>query len=74
MGCEFSSLKQCLKEKSVDEILKAQLKILLKRDWSIGPVVDGYFLPGIKTINLKGHYGTERERPSQLLGSYIIIY
>ena len=50
MGCEFSSLKQCLKDKSVDEILKAQLKIFLKEnDWPIGPVVDGYFLPGMKT-------------------------
>lgn len=68
VGCEFSSLKKCLKEKSVKDILKAQLKILLKgNDRPIGPVVDGYFMPGIKTINLKEHYGTERERPSQLL-------
>ena len=56
----------------MDEILKAQLKIFLKgNDWPIGPVVDGYFLPGMKTINLKEHYGTERERPSQPFG---IIY
>ena len=56
----------------MDEILKAQLKIFLKgNDWPIGPVVDGYFLPGMKTINLKEDYGTERERPSQPFG---IIY
>lgn len=46
VGCDFSSLKQCLKEKSVDEILKAQLKVPPKENvLPLGPVVDGYFLP-----------------------------
>ena len=48
----METLKACAKEKTVDEILKAQLKVSSQPTLlSFGPVVDGYVLPGMATIN-----------------------
>ena len=47
LGCDVSSLKECAKKKSVQEILSAQLKVFSEPNFlSFAPVVDGYFLPG----------------------------
>jgi len=46
IGCEITSLKDCAKQKTVQEILDAQIKISLQLYFlSMAPVVDGYFLP-----------------------------
>ena len=48
LGCTMNSLKTCTKEKSVKEILAAQVKVLSQPTLlPFGPVVDGYFLPGM---------------------------
>ncbi|KAL9961305.1 hypothetical protein ACROYT_G030218 [Oculina patagonica] len=46
VGCGMSSLKACVKTKSVQEVLDAQLQVFSNPILlSFGPVVDGYFLP-----------------------------
>ena len=53
IGCEITSLKTCAKEKTVKEVLNAQEKIFLQLNYAtMGPVVDGHFLPGMKFIKL----------------------
>ena len=55
IGCEITSLKACVKEKTVHEVLNAQSKIFDQLNYaSMGPVVDGYFLPGMNFTKLKG--------------------
>ena len=49
VGCEVTSLKVCAKQKSVEDILAAQLKVFqLPNFLPFAPVVDGYFLPGMR--------------------------
>ena len=55
IGCKITSLKACAKQKTVQEVLDAQSKIFLQLNYlTMAPVVDGYFLPGINFIKLKG--------------------
>ena len=47
--CEMNSLKACAKTKSVQEVLDAQLQVFSNPIMlPFGPVMDGYFLPGMK--------------------------
>ena len=47
LGCEESSLKECAKKKTLQEIIDAQIQIYPKEHvLTFCPVVDGYFLPG----------------------------
>ena len=53
LGCDFSSLKECAKKKTFQEIVDAQTEIYpLEGALSFGPVLDGYFLPGTE-MNIK---------------------
>ena len=53
VGCDFSSLKECAKRKTFQEIVDAQTKIYPQEGaLSFGPVLDGYFLPGTE-MNIK---------------------
>ncbi|XP_020631113.1 neuroligin-4, Y-linked-like [Orbicella faveolata] len=55
IGCEITSLKACAKEKTVQEVLNAQSKIFSQLNYlSLGPVVDGYFLPDSSLKLLQG--------------------
>ena len=48
IACDVTSLKTCVKEKSVEDILAAQLKVFALANYlPFAPVVDGYFMPGI---------------------------
>ncbi len=50
----MNSLKACVKTKSVQEVLDAQLQVFSKPILlSFGPVVDGYFLPGMTCFSFK---------------------
>ena len=50
LGCDESSLKECAKKKTLQEIIDAQIQICPKEHvLSFCPVVDGYFLPGTET-------------------------
>ena len=50
LGCDESSLKECAKKKTFQEIIDAQIQIYPKEHvLSFCPVVDGYFLPGTET-------------------------
>ena len=54
LGCDLSSLKKCALQKTVSEILQAQLKVKSIMMLSpFAPVVDGYFLTG--TVFACGH-------------------
>ena len=47
LGCDESSLKECAKKKTFQEIIDAQSQIYPKEHVvTFCPVVDGYFLPG----------------------------
>ena len=49
MGCEINSLKACVKTKSTQAVLDAQSQVFSNPILlPLGPVVDGYFLPGIR--------------------------
>lgn len=53
VGCDFSSLKECAKRKTFQEIVDAQAKIYPQEGaLSFGPVLDGYFLSGTE-MNIK---------------------
>ncbi|KAL9961301.1 hypothetical protein ACROYT_G030214 [Oculina patagonica] len=46
IGCEITSLKECAKKKTVQEVLAAQIKIVSPQNYlPLTPVPDGYFLP-----------------------------
>lgn len=48
VGCDVNSLKACVKTKSTQEVLEAQSQVFSNPILlPFGPVVDGYFLPGI---------------------------
>ncbi len=50
----MSSLKACVKTKSVQDVLDAQLQVFSNPILlSFGPVVDGYFLTGMTCFSLK---------------------
>ena len=52
MGCDVSSLKECAKKKTLQEILKAQLNVTSELNFlPFAPVVDGYFLPGMSSLS-----------------------
>lgn len=53
VGCEMNSLKACVKTKPVQAVLDAQSPVFSNPILlPFGPVVDGYFLPGIRWSSL----------------------
>lgn len=59
-GCKMTSLKACVKTKSSQEVLDAQSQVFSNPILlPFGPVVDGYFLPGImwlsRSLKLKSY-------------------
>ena len=66
IGCEITSLKACAKEKTVEEVLSAQSEIFSELNLlPMAPVVDGYFLPGINFIKVKGKNNGICARPAR---------
>ena len=60
------SLKACAKEKTVEDVLSAQPKIFSELNFvTMAPVMDGYFLPGINFIKVKGKNTGTCTRPAR---------
>ena len=58
----MASLKACAKEKSFQDLLTAQVKVLDDLNFlNFAPVVDGYFMPGMCYFTIKIAFRSDRQ-------------